>query len=126
MGKPFVGITTLMLTKNAVDRKVTDVAIDVMKYFTSAAVQKKISLVNKTIPAATAALKDADVQKLAVVTGFGASANLGIPTATYPYSFAYWDPVGKAVALIWTGAQQPKAAMDAAQKAAEDAVKKIK
>ena len=56
MGKPFVGIKTLMLTKNAVDRGNAEAALDIMKYFTSAEVQKKLALVNKTIPAATAAL----------------------------------------------------------------------
>ena len=36
MGKPFVGVKSLMLTKNAVDRGNADVALDIMKYFTSA------------------------------------------------------------------------------------------
>ena len=58
MGKPFVGIKTLMMSKNAVDRKNTDVAIDIIKYFTSADVQKKIVAANKTIPAPLAALND--------------------------------------------------------------------
>ena len=56
MGKPFVGIKTMMLSKIAVDRKSTAVAVDIMKYFTSAEVQKKVAAANKTIPAATAAL----------------------------------------------------------------------
>src|ERR1041385_7672903 len=72
MGKPFVGIKTLMLTKNEVDRGNADVAVDIMKYYTSAEVQKKLALVNKTIPAQTAALKDPEVQALPAVAGFGA------------------------------------------------------
>jgi len=126
MGRPFVGIKTLMLTKNAVDRGNTDVALDVMKYFTSAEVQKKLSLVNKTIPAATAALKDPEVQKLPAVVGFGAALNLGVPMSPSPYSSAQWDPVGKASQAIWQGAASPADAMAAAQKAAEDAVAQMK
>ncbi len=53
MGKPFVGIKTIMLSKNAVDRGNQDVAMDIIKYFTSPEVQKKLALVNKTIPAQT-------------------------------------------------------------------------
>ncbi len=126
MGRPFVGIKTLLLTKNAVDRGNTDVAIDIMKYFTSAEVQKKLSLVNKTIPAATAALKDPEVAALTAVVGFGAALNLGVPMSPSPFSSAQWDPVGHAAAAIWTGAQQPQEAMDAAQAALEEKVAGMK
>jgi arabinogalactan oligomer / maltooligosaccharide transport system substrate-binding protein len=122
MGKPFVGIKTMMLSKNAVDHKTTDVAIDIMKYFTSADVQKKIAAVNKTIPAATAALKDPAVAALASVTGFGAAANVGVPMSSSPFAGAQWDPVGNAVKTIWTGSQAPDAALKDAQAAAEKAV----
>jgi arabinogalactan oligomer/maltooligosaccharide transport system substrate-binding protein len=126
MGKPFVGIKTLMLTKNAVDRKNADVALDIMKYFTSAEVQKKIALVNKTIPAASAALKDAEVAKLAAVVGFGKSLNLGIPMSNSPFAGAQWGPVGDATKVIWTGAQKPADAMKAAQAAMEKAISEMK
>jgi len=122
MGRPFVGIKTLLLTKNAVDRGNTDLAIDIMKYFTSADVQKKLSLVNKTIPAATAALKDAEVAKLAAVVGFGTALNLGVPMSPSPFSSAQWDPVGAASGAIWTGAQEPAVAMEAAELALEEKV----
>ncbi|PKN86030.1 MAG: ABC transporter substrate-binding protein [Chloroflexi bacterium HGW-Chloroflexi-8] len=122
MGRPFVGIKTLLLTKNAVDRGNTDLAIDIMKYFTSAEVQKKLALVNKTIPAATAALKDAEVAQLAAVVGFGAALNLGVPMSPSPFSSAQWDPVGAASGAIWTGAQEPAAAMEAAELALEEKV----
>ncbi len=122
MGRPFVGIKTLLLTKNAVDRGNTDLAIDIMKYFTSAEVQKKLSLVNKTIPAATAALQDAEVSQLAAVVGYGTALNLGVPMSPSPFSSAQWDPVGAASGAIWTGAQEPVAAMEAAQLALEEKV----
>jgi arabinogalactan oligomer / maltooligosaccharide transport system substrate-binding protein len=126
MGKPFVGIKTLMITKNAVDRGTAATALDVIKYFTSAEVQKTVALANKTIPANTAAIKDPAVAALPTLAGFGASANLGVPMANTPYASAQWGPIGDASAAIYTGAQEPQAALDAAQKAAEDAVAAMK
>ena len=126
MGKPFVGIKTMMISKNAVDRGTDKVALDVIKYYTSADVQKKLSLVNKTIPAQTAALKDSEVAKLTAVVGFGAAANVGIPMSPSPFSSAQWDPVGKASVAVWNGAQTPDAAMADAEKAIDDAVANMK
>jgi arabinogalactan oligomer/maltooligosaccharide transport system substrate-binding protein len=126
MGKPFVGIKTMMISKNAVDRGTSSIALDIIKYYTSADVQKKLALVNKTIPAQTAALKDPDVAKLASVVGFGAAANVGVPMSPSPFSSAQWDPVGKASTAVWTGAQAPDAAMADAQKAIDDAVANMK
>ena len=126
MGKPFVGIKTLMLTKNAVDRGNTDVALDIMKYYTSADVQKKLALVNKTIPAQTAALQDPEVQALPAVAGFGAALNVGVPMANTPFAGAQWGPVGDAVGAVWNGSQKPEDAVAAAQKAIEDAVAAMK
>jgi arabinogalactan oligomer/maltooligosaccharide transport system substrate-binding protein len=126
MGKPFVGIKTLMLTSNAVDRGQADVAVDIIKYFTSAEVQTKIALANKTIPAPTGAMKNADVQKLNTLAGFGAAMALGVPMANTPYASAQWTPVGDAVTAIWQGKQTPQEAMDAAQKAVEAEIAKMK
>lgn len=126
MGKPFVGIKTLMLSKNAVDRGNQDVAIDIMKYFTSAAVQTKIVLANKTIPAPSAALQDPDVAKLTAVVGFGSAVANGIPMSPSPFSGAQWGPVGDAVKVVWTAKQTPQAALDAAQKAVLDAIAGMK
>lgn len=126
MGRPFVGIKTLMLTANAADRGNAEVAVDIMKYFTSAEVQKQLALTNKTIPAATAALQDPEVQALSTVAGFGASLNLGIPMANTPYASAQWTAVGDATAAIWNGAQTPEEAVAAAQKAIEDQIAQMK
>lgn len=126
IGRPFVGIKTLMMTKNAVDRGNQEVALDVMKYFTSAEVQKKLALINKTIPAQTAALNDAEVAQLTAVVGFGGSLNKGVPMSASPYSSAQWGPVGDAVAAIWNGAQTPAEAIAAAQSAIEAAIAKMK
>jgi arabinogalactan oligomer/maltooligosaccharide transport system substrate-binding protein len=122
MGKPFVGIKVLMLSKNAVDRGHEVVALDIIKYFTSAEVQAQLAVANKTIPAVTGALQDADVQALPTLKGFGASLNLGVPMANTPFASAQWGPVGDATTAIWTGAQGAEEAMVAAQEAIESAI----
>jgi len=126
MGKPFVGIKTLMISANAVDRGNAAVSLDVIKYFTNTANEKTVSLANKTIPANTAALADPEVAALASIKGFGASLNLGVPMANTPYAGAQWGPVGDATSAIWSGAQTPAEAMPAAQKAIEDAIAGMK
>jgi len=122
MGKPFVGIKTLMLSQNAIDRGNEALALDIMKYFTSGPVQAKIAAANKTIPAPTAALEAPEVQALSTLRGFGASLNLGVPMANTPYAGAQWGPVGDATTAIWTGAQTPDEALAAAQAAIEEAI----
>ncbi|MDE3091488.1 MAG: extracellular solute-binding protein, partial [Chloroflexota bacterium] len=119
VGKPFVGIKSFMITKNAVDRGNQKAALDFIKWYTSADVQKKLALINKSIPAQTAALKDPDVQKLYTLAGFGAALNVGVPMAATPYSGAQWDPVADMTQAIWTGAQTPDAALADGQKAFE-------
>ena len=126
MGRPFVGIKTLMITKNAVDRGSAAVALDVMKYYTNAANEIAVSLANKTIPANTAALNDAQIQSLAAVKGFGASLNLGIPMANTPFAGAQWGPVGDATTAIWNGSQTPEEALTAAQTAIDAAIAEMK
>jgi arabinogalactan oligomer / maltooligosaccharide transport system substrate-binding protein len=126
MGKPFVGIKTWMLTSNAVDRGNADAAVALMKYFTSADVQKKLALVNKTIPAATAALKDPSVQALYSIVAYGAALNLGVPMANTPFADAQWAPVGDATLAVWTGKQTPADAMKGAQDAMDAKIKQMK
>ena len=122
MGKPFVGIKTMMLSQNAVDRGNEAVALDIMKYFTSAEVQAQLAAANKTIPAPTGAMMDPEVQALPTLRGFGASLNLGVPMANTPFASAQWTPVGNATTAVWTGAQAPEEAMQAAQEAIEQAI----
>jgi arabinogalactan oligomer/maltooligosaccharide transport system substrate-binding protein len=126
MGKPFVGIKTVMLVKNAVDRGNQDVALNIMEYYTSPEVQAKLAQVNHTIPAQTAALKDPAVSADPVIAAFGKSANLGVPMANTPYASAQWTPVGDATTAIWQGKLEPKAALDAAQAAIEKAIAGMK
>lgn len=126
MGSPFVGVKTLMITKNAVDRGHAEIALDIMKYYLSAEVQKGLTLTNKTITANSAALADAEVQALATIAGFGASIQNGVPMANTPYANAQWGPVGDATTAIWTGTQPVDAALDAAQKAIEEGIAAMK
>jgi arabinogalactan oligomer/maltooligosaccharide transport system substrate-binding protein len=118
-GKPFVGIKTLMLTPNAVDRGNAAAAVEVMKYFTSADVQKSLALINKTVPAATAALNSPELQAEPIIQGFAKVLSTGVPAANTPYADAQWGPVGDATTAVWTGAQTPEEAMAAAQEAIE-------
>lgn len=126
MGSPFVGIKTLMITKNAVDRGTAETALDVIKFFTNTANEKAMALANKTIPANTAALNDPEIQALSTVAGFGASLNNGVPMANTPFAGAQWGPVGDATMAIWTGAQTPADALAAAQAAILEAVAGMK
>ncbi len=126
MGKPFVGIKTLMVTQNGVDRGNDLAAIDVIKYFTGADAQKKLALVNKTIPAATAALNSPEVQADPVIAAFGKALNIGIPMSNSPFASCQWAPVGDASLAVWSGEQQPQEAMDAAQAAIDTCVAGLK
>ncbi|MFH2103845.1 MAG: extracellular solute-binding protein [Chloroflexota bacterium] len=126
MGRPFVGIKTVMMTANAVDRGHVEVALDIMMYYTSAEAQSQLALINKTIPAQTAALADPEIQALPSIIGFGAALNLGIPMANTPYAGAQWGPVGDATGAIWNGSQTPAEALAAAQTAIEAAIAGMK
>ena len=122
MGSPFVGIKTLMVGINSVDRGSAAAALDVIKFFTNTENSKALALTNKTIPANKAAQADAEVQALATIKGFGASLDRGVPMANTPFAGAQWGPVGDATAAIWTGSQTVADALAAAQTAIEEAV----
>jgi arabinogalactan oligomer / maltooligosaccharide transport system substrate-binding protein len=122
MGSPFAGIKTLLLTQNAVQRGNAEAAVDFMRYFTSYEPALKMSVTNRTIPANTQALNDPEVQALPTLAGFGEALNLAVPMSPSPYSGAQWGPVGQATLAIWTGAQTPEQALQAAQQAIEEAV----
>ena len=126
MGRPFVGIKTLMISVNAVDRGTAATALDIIRFFTNADNETIVSLASKTIPANTAALNNAEVQMMETIAGFGASLNLGIPMSNSPYSSAQWGPVGDATTAIWNGAQTPEEALAAAQAAMNEAIAGMK
>jgi len=125
-GSPFVGIKVEMMTTNAVDRGNADAVVKVLKYFNSADVQAKLSTANSSVPAVTAALANADVAKNPDVLGFAAQFKLGVPQPNTPYMNALWGPVGQAEIAIFAGKQSPTDALNAAAKAARDAIKTMK
>ncbi len=122
MGKSFVRIRSLMISKNAVDRGNAEVALDLIKYLTNQTNQAKLSLENLTVPANTAALNEPDVQAVAFIKGFGIAAHSGIPLGTTPYANAQWIPVGEATMAIWNGSQSVEEALAAAQAAIENSI----
>ena len=115
MGSPFVGVRNLMLTTNAVERSNAEAAIEIMKYFGSTEIQKRLTLANKTTPANTAALNDSEVQAIYEVSHFGAALNLGTPMGNHIYVPCQWGPVAEATMAIWEGRQAPEQAMNTAQ-----------
>lgn len=115
MGRPFVGLQTLLLSRTSVERGHQDIAVDVMRYFTSAEVQTRLAVANRTIPTAWAALEDPQVSEISVVTGFAQALSLGVPMANTPYATAQWGPVGDAAAAIWNGNGSPAELLKAAQ-----------
>jgi arabinogalactan oligomer / maltooligosaccharide transport system substrate-binding protein len=122
MGRPFTGIKVLLLTQNAVQRGNAEVALDIMRYFTSAEPSTRMAVANRTIPANSAALENPDVQSLPTLAGFGEALNFGVPMSNSPFGGAQWGPVGSATLAIWTGVQTPEAALQDAQQAAEAGV----
>jgi basic membrane lipoprotein Med (substrate-binding protein (PBP1-ABC) superfamily)/maltose-binding protein MalE len=126
MGKPFVGIKTHAITTNAVDRGNVDAALDVIKWFNSAGVQFNLAVINKTIPAQTAAVNAPTLAADPVLAAFGKALNLGVPMANHVYAGAQWVPVGDATLAVWQGKQTPEEAMAAAQTAIETAVAGMK
>ena len=104
-----------MLTTNAVERGDAQAAVEEMKYFGSAEIQKRLALANQTIPANTTALNDPEVQAIYEIAQFGEGINLGTPMGNHIYSSCQWDPVSDATMAIWDGSQTPQQAMYTAQ-----------
>jgi len=122
MGKPFVGIRSLMITTNALERDQAVLALDIIQYITNTANSKSITLENYTIPANKNALNDAEVQAIPSIAGFGQALKIGIPMSPSLYSGCQWNPIGDAVTAIWAGTKTPIEAMNLAQQQIEDCV----
>jgi len=105
-GKPFVGVKLLMLATNA---KNPQAAVDAMKYYGSADVQAQLAKVNKQVPANTAAQEQ--VKSDPIIAGFINQAAQGEPLPNTQFIDAMWDPIGKTVEAIWTGASPPEQAV---------------
>ena len=119
--KPFVGVKSLMLAHGSKHPKE---AVDVMKYFTSKEPQIKYSQGTDVVPANKEA--GTAVSSNAVVAGFNNQAADGVPLPNTPFMNALWDPVAKALKALYTGSDDPQKILDDTQKAAEDAIAKMK
>jgi arabinogalactan oligomer / maltooligosaccharide transport system substrate-binding protein len=125
-GMPFVGVKTLSLTKNAVDHKTAEAAVNVMQYYTSAASQVALAQSNKMVPTNAEAVNNADVKAIPVIASFGAQAANGKPMPNTPYMGAMWDPMAKGVECIWTGGGTVQECVDKIQTMAEENIAGMK
>jgi maltose-binding protein MalE len=105
-GKPFVGVKLLMLAANA---KAPEAAVELMKYYGSTEVQTELAKVNKQVPANSAAQEQ--VKSDPIIAGFINQAAQGEPLPNTEFIDAMWDPIGKTVEAIWTGASEPQQAV---------------
>ena len=119
--KPFVGVKSLMLAHGS---KNPQAAVDVMKFFTSKEEQIKYSQGTDVVPANKEA--GAAVSSNPVVAGFNNQAADGVPLPNTPFMNALWDPVAKALTALYTGSDDPQKILNDTQKAAEDAIAKMK
>jgi arabinogalactan oligomer / maltooligosaccharide transport system substrate-binding protein len=119
--RPFVGVKCLMLAHGSKNQAV---AVDIMKYYTAHEQETKMVKATGEVPANKAA--GADVASNPVVTAFNTQALDGVPLPNTPFMNALWDPAGKAFTAAFSTKDDPKKIMDEAQKAAEDAVAKMK
>jgi arabinogalactan oligomer/maltooligosaccharide transport system substrate-binding protein len=104
--RPFVGVKMLMLANKA---KQAQAAVDLMKYYGSTEVQAELAKVNKQVPANKVAQDQ--VKSDPIVSGFIAQTALGEPLPNTEFVDAMWEPVGKTVEAIWTGAVSPDQAV---------------
>jgi arabinogalactan oligomer / maltooligosaccharide transport system substrate-binding protein len=126
MGRPFVTVNTLMITRNAVSRISARVALDVMQYFTNAQNAEKLALAGNLVPANTAALASSSIRANPILSGFGAALRVGVALPNTPFANAQWAPMADAATAIWSGRLKPADALAAAQKAVEDGVAAMK
>ncbi len=126
MGRPFVTLNVMMITQDAVNRNAAQAALDVMNFFTNAQNAETLALAGNVVPANSAALNSPGVSANPVLSGFGAALKVGVAMATTPYANTQWGPVASAATAIWSGTQQPAAALAAAQKAIEGAITGMK
>jgi len=118
---PFVGVKCLMLAHGS---KNPDVAVDIMKFYTSAEQQQAMAKGTGEVPANTAAAEALGSDPL--LKGFKDQAVDGVPLPNTPYMGALWDPAAKEYTALWTGTDDPKAIMTASQAAATAALAKMK
>ena len=126
MGRPFVGVIALMMTRQAAEEFRDAPALDVMLHLTSPEVQKELVLALHTIPTLTALANDPEIAALPDVSGFYRALLEGEPISPSKYMNAQWAPMGLAVYNIWHEIQSPQEALKAAQEEAERLVSEMR
>lgn len=113
---PFVGVKTLFVTKLAQNPAL---AADVLKFYSNTENQIEMAQKNGEIPANAKAADDASVTSLPAIGGYAAQVKNGTPLPNTPYMSGVWKPAADGLQAMWTGAQTPEQAMQAAQTTAQ-------
>ncbi len=102
MGRTYVGGNAVLLTKNAVDRGLDEIALDIMKEYSSADTQKNIALRSYNdnmnspvyyVMAQTAVLEDEEILANDVIAELSKAYRLGVPLMNSTYGPVVWDPI---------------------------------
>jgi len=121
-GKPFVGVKSLWITKNAKDPALD---ADLLKFYTNASNQVAMSKVDGEVPANLAADNDPSVTSNPAISGFAAQAQLGVALPNTPFMSGVWTPMDNALAAIWAGSTPVATALNEAETAAQKNISQI-
>lgn len=122
-GAPFVGVEVLMV---AASSRHPEVAVDVLRWFSSRPAQVARTVAAGTVPSHREALADAAVQALPEVQHFAEQARRGVALPPTPYLSALWDPVAKGLEMLWAGLATPEEAVRLIQEQAERAIREMR
>ncbi len=125
MGSPYVHVSLFMLTRYAALSGHAPAAMDVMRYLTSAEVQKRVTLATRTVPANSEALQSEEIQALPIIAGFGEALHYGTPMPNHEFAACQWGPVADATLRIWKGKQSPIQALNEAQETIEACIAEL-
>lgn len=121
-GKPFVGVKSLWITRNA---KNPALAADLLKYYTNAQNQIAMSKADGEVPANLAADNDPAIASNPSVSGFADQAKVGVALPNSPFMTGVWTPMDNALAAIWSGSTPVQTALNEAQTAAQKNIDQI-
>jgi arabinogalactan oligomer/maltooligosaccharide transport system substrate-binding protein len=111
---PYSGVKGLWVTKN-VKTENLEAVIAFLKWWTSAQNQIAFGKILGWVPVAPAAYNDPAISSDPVIKGFGDQIKYTIPIPTSPQMGEVWGPAGDAWNAVFSGAQTPEQAFQAAQ-----------
>jgi len=120
--KPFVGVKSLWITKNAQNPAL---AADLLKFYTNASNQIAMSKADGEVPANLAADNDTSVTSNPAISGFADQAKVGVALPNTPFMSGVWTPMDNALAAIWSGSTAVDVALNEAQTAAQKNISQI-